>query len=192
MAKKAKRRKTSSRRKKRRVSGNQSFAPTVISGTRGKHGKSKKRRRKKVSGLTGSDTGDLLLGGIIGVGIGVLVDRFNPMDARIGDGVKILGGAALALNSKDKMYQGVGLGLAANGVSTGVHNFGLVHGLDDMLHGLGISTPNGKDTMLIEMNGVDVNSTKFNGTSEDQPKIVSGDQQSPMNGNGMPSIVSGY
>ena len=200
--KKAKKKKSGTRRRSRRMSGDQSFAPTVISGRR-KHAKKGKRRKKKIGALTGSETGDLILGGLMGVVGGVIVDRINPLDARIGDGAKILLGGGLAISSKDPLWKGVGLGIAANGLTTGSHNFGFTHGLDNMLQGMGIDTPGAKDSMLIEMNGmtdeeiqqeqmkgVDVNSTKFvRGTNMPQPKVITGESQNPMNGNGMPSVI---
>ena len=192
----ATKRKTKSRRRtRRRVSGDPSLAPSVISGTRRrkKHTKvgvvRKHRRRVKGMGkITGSDSGDMLLGAIAGVGVGIglniLAKKFSdkiPGGSKTVAIVKIAGGAVMAIKSKKKMLQGVGMGLAASGAMDAAKEFGIVSGMEEFIHGVGAGQ---KDEMLIEMNGVDINSTRLiSGSDMNQPSVVSGDGD--MNGDDM-------
>lgn len=198
------RRKTSSRRKNRRVSGDPSLAPAVVSGTRRRRSKSKavaRKRRKRSRGMgaiTGSDSGDMLLGLGLGVGTAIVAriagKKFLPGKEKIIAGANALIGAAAVIKGKKPMLKGFGMGMAAIGVYQSSQEFGLISGMEEFIHGIGA---NEKDTMLIEMNGVDLNSTNIiQGTDMPLPSIVSGDEMSgdEMSGDegyasGMPSVV---
>lgn len=202
MAKK-RRRKTSSRRKTRRVSGDPSLAPSVVSGVRKRkknkvYGKVRKHKRrvKGIGKVTGSDTGDMLLGLVLGAGAGIgakiLSDKFASGKGKIIAPIKILLGAAVAMKVKNPIARGAGMGFAAVGIMNAAKEFGMIQGMEEFIHGVGAGE---KDTMLIEMNGVEYNSTKFiSGTNDPQPSIVSGDEMSgddgAVSGNTMPSVVS--
>jgi hypothetical protein len=199
----AKKKKRSHKRRRRVGSSNQ---PSVVSGTRRRKHKTygtvrKHRRRVKGMGkITGSESGDLILGAIAGVAAGIMIDKITPasVSEKIRDAIKIAGGAGAAyMGSKKKssIMTGLGLGLAANGISTGVKTFGILQGIEDFMHGIGA----GGDSMLIEMNGIDNdNGTNINGPNQDTP-VISGPQDSYMNGDGndgmgdsdMPNVIQG-
>ncbi len=189
------RRKAHSRRKHRRVSGDPSLAPSVVSGTRRRRRskvKAKSHRRKRRSGMgaiTGSDAGDMLLGLGLGLGAGIIADiagsKFLPGKEKIIDGAKLLLGAAGAIKMKKPLQRGLSMGLAGQGAMKLAHDIGLVSGMEQFIHGIG----DGKDTMLIEMNGVDLNSTRImNGSNQEQPPVVNGDGDGQTSGT-MPSVV---
>lgn len=199
------RRKTSSRRKHRRVSGDPSLAPAVVSGTRRRRSKHKavvRKRRKRSRGMgavTGSEGGDMLLGLALGVGTAVITriagKKFMPGKEKIIAGANTLIGIGAAVKGKKPMLKGFGMGMAAIGAYQGSQEFGLISGMEEFIHGIGAGE---KDTMLIEMNGVDLNSTNIiQGTDVPLPSIVSGDDISgdEMSGDGdsyasgMPSVV---
>jgi hypothetical protein len=198
MAKRKHARRKTAKRRRRSISGNQAFAPAVVSGIRKRKKHSRKRhKRGKMGAITGNPIADMLLGVAAGVIGGHLVEHFVPLNPKIQDGAKMAAGLGAVALSNDKFVQGLGAGLFANGLTTGSHNFGFIHGMREFMSGIGLPAHDeGKDVMTIEMNGVDMNSTKFiSGTELDQPTIISGDAQSPMNGSGtemhMPSVVSG-
>lgn len=93
----ADKRRKSRRSKRRGIRGNQSFAPSVISGTR-KRRKSvdrKKKRGRKRGRVGGVDNTMKLIGGVLlGVGIGMAVDKFAPasMKGKMLSGGKTVGG----------------------------------------------------------------------------------------------------
>lgn len=190
-----KKRKVSRRRRtRRRVSGNPSFAPAVVSGARRSKHVKRRRKRSKVGEITGSEGGDMLLGAVLGVGAAAAIDKFSPLSAKMNDGLKVVVGGTLVVvgGKKSPLAKGAGIGLAAAGVSSGLHTFGILKGVDDFMHGIGAGS---KDELVIEMNGVDINSTKLiAGTNMELPSVVSGEES--VSGNGdmsgqMPSVVQG-
>lgn len=196
-------RKSATRRKRRRISGNPALAPTVISGTRRRsrkhtvYGNVKKHRRrvKGVGSITGNKMMDTLLGVGIGVGVGMGLDYVSkkvPMlsgKEKILSGVKVIAGAGLGLKGKSPLMKGVGGGLAVQGAYSGAKSFGLISGMEEFIQGIGAGN---NDEMLIEMNGVDLNSTRFiAGSNQEQPDVITGDGDSDSDSSfsGMPSIV---
>lgn len=175
----AKKRKLRSRRTRRRVSGDPSLAPTVISGV-GRKRKTKGRKRRRVSGIGKSDTGSLLIGAVAGALVGKLSNTLlSKVSDKIPGGqktveiIKVAGGAFMAIKSKNKMVQGAGIGLAAQGALGAAKEFGIISGMEEFIRGVGAGA---KDEMLIEMNGVDINSTRFiSGSSMEQPSVIQGD-----------------
>ncbi len=190
--KRAKRRRTSAKRR-RKVSGTNYLSPNVVSGV-GRRKKKSHRRRGRVGYVTGNEAGDTLVGAILGVGVGILFDKFAPItNPVISDGIKTAGGgAAYVMVKKSAIVKGAGLGLAIYGAGALVKSSGLLSGMEDFVRGMGKS-----DELLIEMNGTDevLNSTNMigGGQSDFAPGIVSGEND--VDGESrvpMPSVVSGY
>lgn len=194
------RRKTAARKRRRRVNGNPSLAPTVISGVkrRKRHTvygnvRKHKRRVKGVGSITGNKMMDTLLGVGIGVGIGVGVDMavkkvaFLQGKEKLISGLKVAAGAGLGLKGKSPLMKAVGGGLAVQGAYSGAKSFGLISGMEDFITGVGAGE---KDTMLIEMNGVDLNSTRFiAGSNMEQPDVITGQENGDYMSGSMPSVV---
>jgi len=182
---KRRRKSTTAKRRKstrRRVSGNQSFAPSVI-GRIGRRKKAKRSRKRSKVGALGDAT-NTLLGIAGGVALGILIDKagdkFAPnLNPKIKSLVKVAGGVALVVMKGNKsMIKGVGMGLAANGVTTAARDFGIISGIDEFMNGIGA----GSDTMTIEMNGTPENAGRLMGDN------VSGEY---MSGSAMvmPSVI---
>lgn len=167
------------RKHKRRVNGLQ---PAIVSGHRMHH---RKRRRKKVSGVTGSPIMDAILGVAAGTTTGIILDKVIPdsVDKKIVSGIKVVGGAAAAymgIKKNNHLLTGAGLGLTAQGLNSAAHDFGIIQGVEDFMSGIGLDK--GSDAMLIEMNGTE--------------EIMSGNEMGATNvpvvsGSEMP-IVAGY
>ena len=193
MARKTHRRKRAKHRRK--VSGNQSFAPAVVSGTRKHKRKRSRKRSHKMGAVTGSETGDMILGLIAGVATGVIIDKvtdkqFPDVDKRIISGVETLGGGALVVAGKGAFAKSFGAGLAGTGLRNAAHDFGIIQGMEQFIQGIGQEKD---DVLLIEMNGVDLNSTKMvAGNQEMAPPVVSGSAQRVYGSeNNLPPVVSG-
>ena len=208
MARKVIRRKSGVKRKRRRISGNPSLAPSVISGTRRKKRRntvyksvrSHARRVKGMGKLTGSDAGDMLLGTLLGVGAGIALDVVVKKVSALAGKEKIVSvaktiiGAAGALKMKKPLLKGMGLGLAAQGAYTGAQSFGVIQGMEEFMRGVG---NNADDSMLIEMNGMDdvnINSTNIiGGTNMPMPSVIGNDDDDMSDDEGvsgeMPSVI---
>jgi len=185
MKRRVKRRAKSAKRSRRRVSGDQSFAPSIIGRIKRGGKKSRSRRRSKVGALDGAM--NTLLGVAAGVAVGILVDKlgdkFAPnLSPKVKSLVKVGGGVALvAMKGNKAIVKGIGMGLAANGVTTAAKDFGILAGVDEFMSGIGA----GSDTMTIEMNGTPPNAGVFMNGDEDQ---VNGEYMSGSN-NTMPSVI---
>jgi hypothetical protein len=188
--KRTKRKRTAKRRSKR-MSGVQQYAPNVVSGV-GRRKKSKRgRRRSRVGYVTGNEQGDTLVGALLGVGVGILFDKFAPIsNPVISDGIKTAGGGAAYVMVKNPLIKGAGLGLAIYGAGSLVKSSGLVAGMEEFVRGIGKG-----DELLIEMNGTDVelNSTNLIGNqNEYAPSVIGEGDEIVDTKSEMPSIVSGY
>ena len=176
----ARKRTKRSRRTRRRVSGDPSLAPTVISGVRGKRKTKSRRSKRRVSGIAKNDTTGLLIGAVAGALVGKLSNSLlSKVSDKIPGGqktveiIKVAGGAFMAIKSKNKMVQGAGIGLAAQGALGAAKEFGIISGMEEFIRGVGAGA---NDEMLIEMNGVDINSTRFiSGSSMEQPSVIQGE-----------------
>ena len=135
---------------RRRVNG---LNPAVVSGT-----KRRKHRRKKVSGLTGNDFMDALLGTVVGIAVGVVYDKMAPItDAKTKHGLEAalgLGVAFFGSQKKNMFMLGAGFGLAADGIKSTAEDFGVITGMQNMMAGMGLTAAE-PDAMLIEMNGME-------------------------------------
>lgn len=188
----AKKGKTRSRRTRRRVSGDTSLSPTVISGTRRKGKKHTKygfvrSHARRVSGTAKkNEIVNTLIGTVAGALVGKLSDSLTkkfsdkiPGGQKTIEIVKVVGGGLLAIKSKNKMIKGAGIGLAAQGALGAAKEFGIISGMEEFITGVGAKN---NDEMLIEMNGVDINSTRFiSGSSMEQPAVIQGEDDA-MNG----------
>ena len=188
------RRRKSSRRKSRRIAGNQSFAPSVISGTgkrkrRTYHPVKKHKRRSRIGAV--DNTVKTIGGVLLGVGIGMVADKFAPesVKGKMLSAAKTLIGAGVAYTGrKNALALGIGLGLAANGATDAAKDFGIIKGIDEFMKGIGAGSD---DTMKIEMNGVPENAGKIMGGKTNQmPSVISGQFMGNANQE-IPSIVSG-
>ena len=160
------------------MSGDPSLAPSVISGMGRRRKRSHRRRSKKMSGMTGSYTGDIILGLAAGVVGNLLIDKFTPsaVSDKIKSGGKAgIGGLLIFKGKNNPLLLGFGFSLASSGVTELAHDFGVLSAIEDAVHGLGIGKRN--DSMLIEMNGTDVNSTSFmQGDPALAPSVIQGDE----------------
>lgn len=199
-----KRRRAHSRRKTRRMSGDPSLAPSVVSGTRRRrrnkvYGSVRKHRRrvKGMSGIMGGQTGDMLMGVALGVGLAVATriagKKFAAGKEKIVAGANAVIGAALVMKGKKQLMKGMGMGMVAIGVYQSGLEFGVISGMEEFIQGIGED----KDTMLIEMNGVntkELNSTNLMGTEMQQPTSIVGHEAAGdaeyLSGANMPSVVS--
>jgi len=207
MAKK-KGRKSSRRTKRRRVSGDTSLAPAVVSGTRRRSKKraakkSRKRKRAKVGAVTGSNLGDVAVGAVLGAavsyGVQKGVEKFAPGKENAAAIAKTAVGAltlviGVAAKKKRPMVAGIGAGMMLQSGYKIAKSKGWINGMEEFISGVGAGN---KDEMIIEMNGVTRNSTKFiSGSSMVQPDIISGTEDSSSNAvygtnqGTMPSIIS--
>ncbi len=158
---------------KRRVNG---VNPPMISGTR------KKKRSHKVSGITGNDFMDALLGTALGVGAGVLIDKFAPIkNAKLKAGLEAalgLGVAYFAGKKKNMFALGIGLGVAADGMKNAAQEFGVIKGLQNIMSGT--ATEGEEDAMLITMNGMEQQKVMGTETRGGAPGIM---------GRAMPPVI---
>ena len=164
MAKKRTVKRAKHRKHHRRISGNQ---PAVVSGIR------RKRRKRKMSGITGNDMMDVVLGSLVGAAVSVVYEKMAPIqNAKVKHGVQaLLGIGAIYMGEKKKnsLLLGVGAGITAEALHSVAQDFGVIQGVHDFMAGMGLTKP---DELLISMNG----------TMADQPAIVSGGMHDIMNG----------
>lgn len=194
-----KKRRSASRKRRRRLSGDPSLAPSVISGTRRKTKRKTRRKRGKMGFVTGNELGDVLLGFAGGFATAVGVNKLVPaeyakMKKYIGVGAGTLA-TIIGSTKKKPILLGFGLGLGAPGAMGIAQDAGLISGMDEFMSGIGMSKD---DEMLIEMNGVEINDTNFMSGNQNMlnPSVIGNDNdKSEVNATdrgGMPSIVSGY
>lgn len=199
MKRKTKRRNPSKKRRSARVAGDQSFAPSVISGMRRKKG----RKRAKMGAVSNKLT-QTLLGVLGGAAAGLIIEKYVPLDSKIKGGLMVLGGAGAAYYGMKKgsnAMAGAGAGLLGAGAVATAKNFGLISGMDDFMRGIGLAK---EDTMLIEMSGdpsfISGEPVLISGDQSFAPDVVSGNNENDLeieadiNGTKgeMPSIISGY
>lgn len=174
---------------KRRMSG---FSPAVVSGPK------KRRKKRKVKGLTGNPILDAVLGLGIGTAAAMALTKFIPMEnKKARDGIiAALGVAALMFGAKqnDRLVQGVGSGLLVVGGTQLAQDFGVMQGLTGFMNGMGVTED--EDVMFIEMQGVPQQDVMgrlqemMNGPNQIVP-VISGNNYGTENmGNDMPSVVS--
>lgn len=198
MATKRRTRKKTTRRRKR-MSGDQAFAPAVISGRKRRKSKARPaKRRKKRSGIGAVDsTMKTLFGVLLGAGAGIAINKLAPDSWKgkmLSGGKAIAGAGAAFVGKKNPLVFGIGIGLALEGGFELANQTGLIAGMEDFMAGIGAGET---DSMTIEMNGLDEgevsgtpqNAGRMMGESA-MPKVISGEY---MSGSNMyiPSVVSG-
>ena len=151
--------------------------------------KKRSRRRGRVGAM--DSTVKTIGGALLGVGVGMLASRFAPesMKGKMLSAAKTLVGAGIAYSGrKNPLVLGIGIGIAANGATDAVKDFGILKGVEEFMSGIGA----GGDEMTIEMNGTPPNAGNLmSGAGEVQqmPSVIAGVF---MNGtsNVLPGIIS--
>lgn len=195
----ARRKSRRGKRRGRRMSGNQSFAPSVISGTKRKRRTYRPVRKHKRRSKIGAVDQTMQMGGgvVLGVLTGLIANAIAPekMKGKILSAGKTLAGAGIAYaGRKTPLAFGFGLGLGIQGATDASKDFGVVKGINEFMSGIGAGA---SDTMTIEMNGLEgtpENAGKLiSGAGEPQqmPSVISGDFMGNTNKSYIPSIVSG-
>lgn len=183
-----------SRSKRRKLSGDQAFSPAIVSGIKRK----KKRSKRSRIGAIDSEAIKVIAGGIAGALAGYFAENLIPgnVSSKIKNAGILVAGAGTSVfgyNKKNMPLLAFGIGLSAGSAVSLAKDTGILKGMDSFIRGMGLGK---EDSMLIEMNGVDLNSTKFiSGDEQFNPDVISGYEDE--NGtkimgteNPMPSVVS--
>lgn len=135
------------KRTKRRVSG---FSPAVVAGAK------RRRKKRKVKGLTGNPIMDAIAGLAVGTGLAMAATKFIPIEnkkardgiiAALGVGVLMFGA-----KQKDRFIQGIGSGMTVVGGTQLAQDFGVMPALTGFMSGIGVTED--EDVMFIEMQGL--------------------------------------
>lgn len=166
-----------SRRKSRRISGDQRLAPAVVSGMRRKKGKRKKSR--KIGAMSSGSPVNTLLqvgaGAAVGIIADMIADKFAPsLNPKIKSVAKLGVGVALVVVGKKPVLRNIGIGLAINGGTSTAKDFGVIQATEEFIRGIGEDS----DTLRIEMNGTPENAGR-----------IQGEEMSGTNYNSLPPVI---
>lgn len=169
--------------KKKKIGAN----PSVIAGK-------KKYKKKKIATVSGTPSGDIVLGFIGGLGLSIAANKIIDGKDKLKAGAEVVVGGALAYfghKKKKPLMLGAGLGIAAVGTVGALKEAGIITGMDELMNGIGFDGEIGEDTLLIEMKGIG-DSLENSLVSGNNPAVIEGGEAPSMNERkSQPSVIMG-